>query len=260
MKIKFISGKQREFLLKTKMLKKCTWNELAAFLKINFESLKNWNGERRCIPEYVFVKILNSYPELQIYKKFIAELKENNWGQVKGGIAGSATVKERLKNPKYKMLWIKKCRVGGTNNIKRGLIRNWDVGFRNVGRRRFIGPNGEKMFTKAEKQIADFFVKNNIEYKYEPHIILNGNNYFPDFMIGKIIIERCGLASKKYFVSLRRKLNDYFKCKEKVILVLPKKIEKSLNKNVKINKKFITLIEDDNLSELAKLLENYGVE
>lgn len=258
MRLKFQKGKQKEFFLKIKKLKNCDWKNLATFLNINFETLREWVKERRYIPEDIFVKIINLYPQLKIYENYIIEKKENNWGQIKGGLSGGKAIKEKLKNDfKYRIEWVEKCRKGGINNINKGLIKNWEIGFRNIGKRKFIGPKGEKMFTKTEKQIAEFFAENNVKYEYEPRIILNGNNYFPDFMIDNLIIERCGVISKKYFNSLQNKLRDYLNWKGKVILIMPKNVERVLNKNVKIDEKFITITEDDNLSELTGLLGEF---
>ncbi len=262
MRVKFKKGKQRELLTRYKLLKKCSWRKLVDYLNVDWKTVRRWRDENHTLPFEVMEKIVREFPELRNLEQNILEIKHNNWGQVKGAKKLHNIVRKKLKTDiEYRKRWIEKCRIGGINNIKRGLIKNWDIGFRNIGRRKFIGPTGEKMFTKTEKEIAEIFVKNNIEYEYEPKIIFNGNNYFPDFRINCLLIEHCGLLSRKYFHSLKKKLKDYMDWKGKVILIIPKKNKKTLRKRVRINKKYIIFIEDKNLSELIELVKKIsGVE
>jgi len=256
MRLKFERKRQKEFLKKVKELKNCTWNELAIFLQIELEALKNWYKERILLPKNIFKKIIKYYPQLASYENFVIEEKSDNWGQVVGEIRGSETIIKKLKTDTlFRTEWIKNSKKGGNNNIKKGLIKNWDVGFRKIGIRKIIGPKNEKMFTEMEKRIAEFFIKNKIDYEYEPLLKIGGKNYFPDFQINKaFIIERCGVVSKNYFKSLQNKLNDYEKIKRNVVLIFPKKARNSFIRNIKIPKRFVYLVEDENFTELGDYL------
>jgi len=179
----------------------------------------------------------------------------DNWGRKRGAYAAHKTVRNKLRtDKKYRKRWVKKCRIGGRNNIKNGLIKNWDVGFRRIGRRKVKGPKNEMMFNKGEKNIAEFLLQMRINYQYEPLITLNGNHYFPDFLVNDIIIERCGLASKKYFQSIKRKFKDYKSWRGKIIIVSPKKMMEMFQKEIEIPKRFIRLIEDEDLTELDAIM------
>jgi hypothetical protein len=153
-------------------------------------------------------------------------------------------------------MWIRNSKRGGRNNIKNGLIKNWQIGFRNIGIRKFIGPKNEKMFTESEKRLAEFFFENKIEYEYEPLLKIGTKSYFPDFVINKIIIERCGVISREYFRNLQNKLNDYKRINKKVIVILPKRNKNTFLKNVKIPRNFVCLIEDKNLEGVTEFLKN----
>jgi len=259
MRLIFKKGVQNILFKELKDVENCSWRKLAIFLGAEWRQFRHWRDEELTLPADIFNRIKSRHPSFKKYDKFIIEERANNWGSRKGGILGWKTTSRKLKtNSEFRKKWIEKCRKGGINNIKQGLIKNWEVGFRNVGQRKFLGPNNEKMFTKTEKRIAEFFVKNKIKYEYEPLLNIKEHKYFPDFIIqNKIIIERCGLLSKKYFKSLRKKINDYSKLENQIVIIIPRKIYGTLKKNVKIPHKFITLIEDDNLTELTEFIGEY---
>ena len=255
MRMIFLNGKQRELITKYKNLKNCTWRKLSEVFNVDWKTIRNWRDEIYSIPDSVFDKIINEFPQLTKFKRFITVKLKDNWGKVKGAHVAHKTVRKKLKtDKKYREKWIKKCKLGGKNNIKNGPIKNWDVGFRKVSRRTVKGPKNEMMFNKGEKNIADFLLQMGIDYQYEPLITLNGNHYFPDFLINDIIIERCGLSSRKYFKSIKRKFKDYKSWKGKVIIVSPKKTLEIFQKEIEIPKRFISVIEDEDLTELEEVM------
>ncbi len=257
MRILFLRGKQKELLTKYKQLKKCTWNSLAKTFGVSIKTIKNWKNEEFTLPKDIFEIILSDFSELSKFKKYIQEEKKENWGQKKAGKYSWRKRKELIKtNSKFRSKWLKACKKGGISNVKKGLIKNWEIGFRNIGRRKITGPKGEKMFNKTERKIAQLLLTNGIDYEYEPQIKINGKNYFPDFIINDIIIERCGLYSKKYISALKKKLKDYLSWKGQIIIVLPSKVNKNLEKHLTIPKKFLTIIEDERFEE--KLIESLG--
>ncbi len=259
MRLVFEKGKQRALFQELKNVNGYSWRKLAKVMNLEWRKFRHLRDEDFTLPNFLFDKILEQFPNLRIYSDFIIEEREDDWGTRKGGILGGKAVAEKLKNDLvFRKAWVEKCRKGGTNNIRQGLIKNWEIGFRNVGRRRFLGPNDEKMFTEAEKRIAEFFAKKGITYRYEPKLIINGMTYFPDFIIkNNIIIERCGFLSKKYSITLNKKFRSYASLNNKVVIIIPKKIYKTFHRNVKIPKKFVKLIEDKNLSELTDMIGEY---
>jgi hypothetical protein len=53
---------------------------------------------------------------------------------------------------------------------------------------------GLKVRSNYEKETAEYFVQNNIEFQYEPLILLHGRQFRPDFYLPKhnLFIEICG--------------------------------------------------------------------
>ncbi|MBI2543179.1 MAG: hypothetical protein HYW24_03265 [Candidatus Aenigmarchaeota archaeon] len=258
MRIVFSKKKQYELFNEYKNLKNCTWRALSKTFNIDWRTTRHLRDGEFTLSSYIFEQMISEFPELKKFENFIVDKRDDNWGSKKGWKLALKTIRKKLKNDvSYRNKWIEKCKVGGANNIKLGPIKNWEIGFRNIGRRRFIGPKGEKMFTKSEYELAKYFNENKIPYVYEPKLEINGRNYFPDFKIRGFLIERCGLVSKNYFISLNRKLKDYNKLKKKVIIVMPKRMRDPILKNVKIPKNFIQVIEDDNLTQLRETIGEY---
>ena len=258
MRLFFKKGAQKKLLNEFKRLKNFTWVTTANYLKITHECLKNWTKERYSLPNEIFEKIIVEYPNLSRFENYIVDRKDDNWRFVKGGINSGKVIRNKMKSDfVFRKKWVEKCRIGGTNNIRNGLIKNWEIGFRNVGRRRFIGPNNEKMFTEKEKEIAEFLEKNQISYKYEPKLVLNKNTYFPDFIIKNFIIERCGFSSKEYFSSLKRKLKDYSCLNKNIVLVAPKNIKMKLEEMTKTYTNFVLVEENEKLSNLKNFITEF---
>lgn len=84
-RIKFDDGKQRLFLNKCINNLKCiSLRGLLQFgLKTNYNNLKNYYTERRLIPKSLFDDL--SHLAKISNKRLKIEIKESNWGQVKGG-------------------------------------------------------------------------------------------------------------------------------------------------------------------------------
>lgn len=255
MRLVFLNDKQKELITKYKELKNCTWRELSKVFNVDWKTIRDWRDEEYSISDLVFDKIIDEFPQLSKFKNFITVKLDDNWGAIKGAYESHKTVRKKLKIDKnFREKWIKKCRIGGINNIKKGYIKNWEVGFRKISKRQVKGPMDEMMFNKGEKNIAELLLRMGQNYQYEPLINLNGNHYFPDFLVNDIIIERCGLLSKKYFQSVKKKFKDYESWKGKVIIVISKKTMKIFKKEIEIPKRFIHVVEDENLTELEEAM------
>lgn len=90
----------------------------------------------------------------------------------------------------------------------------------------------------------------NKDYECERLINLNGKFYFPDFIVGNNIIERCGFSTNEYLGLLKNKVTDYINYWDgKIIIVFPKRLKKIIERLIPLNSK-INLITEDKLSEL----------
>lgn len=255
-RIKFKKGKQSKFLrLAAKRVG--SLRGLARFIGIPWGYFWYYLDEQITLPGKIFKKILplTSISQEEVMTGWIDKLLPKNWGAIKGAIKTSKIIKKKLKeNEEYRKKWIEKCKKGGAV-FKDKMIKNWDIGFRKAGRRKVIGPKGEKMFNQGEKNIATYLLSKGIDYEYEPLIRINGRPYFPDFIVGNMIIERCGFITKNYADILKRKINDYvYQWKGLIIFVGPKKVLKRLKKKVPISRKVLTILED-NLEYMAKMVQ-----
>jgi len=188
--------------------------------------------------------------EEKILDEWVEKILSGNWGRVRGGIK----TQQKLRiDPNFRNKW-RQIRKKAGRKIRVKFLKNWDIGFRKAGKRNTIGPKGEKMFNEHEKRIAEFLLAKNKNYEYERLIKLNGNFYFPDFIIGNTIIERCGFFTKTYLKVLKKKIEDYSKYwKGKVIIIYPDKFSDIIKSLIAENPKFI-LIKEDNLDDMAMVV------
>ena len=99
-----------------------------------------------------------------------------------------------------------------------------------------VTSKGEQVKSKAEKRIADYFMKNNINYVYEKEArrkglifsseISNPDFYLPDY---DVYIEYWGLVNadddwtrKQYVRNMKRKMAIYYKNNIKFISIYPR--------------------------------------
>jgi hypothetical protein len=84
MRIQFVKGMQRKFLLKVLEKIDCpTISELANRLNLNYSTLKNYFVEQRNIPENLFEDLC--YISKIDKSEFKFNLLGEHWGQIKGG-------------------------------------------------------------------------------------------------------------------------------------------------------------------------------
>ena len=74
--------------------------------------------------------------------------------------------------------------------------------------------SGLMVRSKYEKECVRFFEDNNIEFQYEPLILLSGRQYRPDFFLPKynLFIELCGYNHMPFYrdrVAQKRKLYEH---------------------------------------------------
>lgn len=245
MRLVFKEDYQRLLLTQYKQKGNYSWRQLSSIFEVDWKTLRWWRDEKGTLPKRVFEKIVKDFPEISSYKKYIKEEREDYWWKNKvSKLGGEATKKKIASDDAFRKKWIEKCKKGGLKAVAYGFIRNWDVGFRKIGKRKTIGPKGERMFNNKERSIAIFLMQNDFEYVYEPLINLNSHSYFPDFLVGNTIIERCGLWSEKYLKNIKQKCKDYLKWDGMIILATPKKMMKKMKEITPSSKKFIVMNEE----------------
>jgi hypothetical protein len=90
--------------------------------------------------------------------------------------------------------------------------------------RKFITKNGEAVYSKGEKEIADFLKKCGWKYEYEPEIRVDGRRYCPDFYLPKtnLYIEYMGMwEDQECQQEYRRKMATYLNNGMNVIFLYP---------------------------------------
>lgn len=255
-RIIFKKGKQSEFIrLAAKEIG--SLRGLARFVNKRWGYFWYYVNEEISLPYNLFESILPMTPltKDEVMATWVKEVRLRNWGNVIGGKKTGEIVKKKIKeDKKFRERWRKNCRKGG-NKLKSKFIKNWDVGFRKAGKRNVIGPKGERMFNRHEKNIALWLLSHDKDYEYERLLKINGRYYFPDFIVENIIIERCGVFTKSYFKTLKRKLNDYRKYwKGKVVIVSPRKFSNNLRTNMRVASNFLMVFEENGLDELGTVL------
>jgi len=74
--------------------------------------------------------------------------------------------------------------------------------------------DGLKVRSLYEKQAVEFFKENNIEFQYEPLMLLHGRQFRPDFYLPKhnLFIEICGYNHMPYYrIRVEKKKHLYSK-------------------------------------------------
>jgi len=225
-----------EIILKEKLNQR----EFAEILEVSRRGLRQWMKEERKLPELIFERILKTFPWTIIYKNYVRGILPKNWVQIKGGKIRS----------KMKTNLTKRDRIKGFKNAKIKLFQ-----------RKAIGPNGELMYNVNEKKIAEELMRNDIQYKYEPIISIGKNYAVPDFIVGNIIIERCGFGNwEPYWSNLKRKIKrlEKYDRKYKIVVLVPSNNLKMVIEKL-YNVKNITIFGEENLESLLNFIRAHGL-
>lgn len=199
-----------------------------------------------------FINKLSNSIKNTINKKMLDKNYYNKWIEKSklGSSIGLEKINNLLENDKrFRNKWIKNCKKGGDyiysnkigihsplniNKRKEGSL----LGLKNTSRK-FIGPNGEKMYNKLEYDTAKILLSNNLKYEYEKIFDSdNANGHIScDFMIKKDkrimlievtnwdkIEEKCYELNKKFTI-----FGKYYKGCIKVVVNI-NKIKKELYK------------------------------
>ncbi len=238
-KIIIEKGFQKKMFSEIISKEKLSQRKLAKMLKVSRSGLRHWMNEERKLPQLIFERILKLFPWTITYKNYFRGILPRNWVQIKGGKIRS----------KMKINLTKEDRIKG---FKKAKIK--------MHRRKVIGPNGELMYNNNEKKIAEELVRNKIRYEYEPIISLGKNYAVPDFVVGNIIIERCGFGNwKPYWSNFKRKVKrlQKYKKKYKIVVLVPSNYFKIVVKKL-CNTKNITIFKEENLELLLDFIRAHG--
>jgi len=114
MRVLFYRGVQKEFLVDAIKIAGSR-QTLTSKLDVSVNTLKKWVSEERTLPYGVFVKLLAKFPELDAYKNKIVEIRNDNWGQIKGGKKSINAIKIKFGYQEIK----KRQRNGGLSTAKK---------------------------------------------------------------------------------------------------------------------------------------------
>lgn len=139
----------------------------------------------RYLPPYEVVKAIHKLSdESENPIKLNIKLVPDNWGSVKGG-------KSKIKTHGTNLT--REDRIKGGRNAPKDperLRRISHLGFSKMIERKFRGPNGELLFNKLEKEVAEILHASGIDYAYELIIRLEKGFVIPDFVLkGGVVIE-----------------------------------------------------------------------
>lgn len=101
----FQKGKQREFILEVKKKTNLTWRYLAKLVGISLSTLNDSYKREKCSISYALFKKLCKVSNLRPNKflKCIKEVKDANWGRIRGGRIGGKKKKPNISKIKIKI-------------------------------------------------------------------------------------------------------------------------------------------------------------
>lgn len=233
----FSKGKQRELLLSTKEKLCLPWRDLASKLGIGYTTLREWRDEKWSMQLDVFNKIIDACPEQKNFEKYITERKEDAWGQKLGGFRTKQR-KHGFLDPAYTKQSISWKSKGGQIGS-----RKWHVRMKNEKPEEYhriqydrikqslkykCEFNGRKYRNNLELEIARILSENHVEFEYERSLNCGNRFYFPDFIIGELVVE-CTFWNdvEQRAKELSEKIENYNKLKlETVVVTTQRYIEK----------------------------------
>ena len=175
-----------------------SWRGLAGKLGISYTTIREWRDEKWSIRQDVLSRIILICPEQESYKQFIVELKEDSWGQKVGGLST-----KRLKHGFFDQAYTKQSSSWKSKGGQHG-TRKWHVRMKNEHPEEYSriqygriqqslkykhAFNGEKYRNLLELEVARILTEQKVKFEYERLLHCGGKCYFPDFTLGKLLIE-----------------------------------------------------------------------
>ena len=217
--------KNQKDIIKNAVTKANSYRRLSKITNIPKSSLFEYaNG--RPINE----KRLNSILSFLGLKKsnLIVEELPNNWKQIKGGKRLIEIKKEKGTFNKEMKKWqdfqakkLKKWHRFMKTKKPNEYYNLQYSRFKKIAEYKYTTLNGEKVRNSLEKETADTLYKLGIKYQYEPLIHVGKDYFFPDFLIGKNIIECTMWKGIEKAYKLKDKI-DILKKQFKVYVLIPK--------------------------------------
>lgn len=237
-RIIFTNGKQALFLISVMKNLKLSQRKISNLFGISRSTFRHWLYEDSHLPENILKECIKISPQSKVFLKFVTAKLPRNWGQIKGGKKRSkmkTNLNDELRKKAFKM-----------SKLQRKT-------------RRVVGPNGELMFNAGEKRIAEVLTENKITYKYEPLVTVCDRYFYPDFLVGKTIIERCGYSNwDGYWFKALRKFRYYDKFfAGKVIMIISAdsfKFAYARVENILRNVKNIIIIKENEIELLPRFI------
>jgi len=240
--VKFKRGKQNKLILKA-ILKAGSERKLETRLGIPHQTIHDYKDENCNLPldrTKLILKYVNkTYASI---KSDIEDLYPKNWGRVKGG-KNSYLIKVKngtfeanlsllkLSSSRRMKTWhkfMKKNHLGEYHKIQYGR-------FKKIGGYKYKDNKGQFVRNKWEQKLSNLIVSKNLDYEYEPLILIDKKAYFPDFKIKNILIEATMWKGYLKVDRLKTKIKNYRKDGFVPLIVVPKEYKKfyiSLGKSV----------------------------
>ena len=231
--LRFRSGKVKSLFIQA--LKKAgSERKLAFILEWPKIRIYQYKFEKVNISESNLRELL-SYLRID-YAPFIKrsnpKLLNSNWGKRKGGLN---CYKKKLENHTFELnhrlmrnASSKKMKIWHAEFKSRDPEKYYKLQykrFRKISQNNFKTINGILVRNRYEKEIADFLFENRFQFIYEPYVNVLGKAYFPDFLIGKSIIEVTAWKNpdSNRLNYLKKKIKDYNSAGFKVYFFIPTK-------------------------------------
>jgi hypothetical protein len=218
--------------------------KLAKLLKIPKTTVGYYQQEK-IFPTCVNLRKICKYIDFILDEKQIENKLSSNWRQSLGGEGCvkskllHGVLNDQLKFARQKLAlsgndfsaWHK--RMKKDNPTEYYLIQY--NRFKKIADYKYTTKKGEKVRNLLERDVANFFFDNNIEYLYEPLINIGNKYFFPDFLIKENIVIECTMwRGYDKAPKLVEKINS-LKKNYKVYVFIPEKLKKyytSIEKNL----------------------------
>lgn len=155
-------------------------------------------------------------------------LLPSNWGRKKGGRNSVAMKKKngtwisnldkmRKGSSRHQKAWHKRMK----REHPLDYYNSQYTKFKKVGGYKLVSMRGEKVRNSLEKEVADLLRQMGLEYEYEPLVKGKTGYYFPDFKVGKIMIECSMWRGEEKAYKLLHKIKDLQKAGYCVVVIVP---------------------------------------
>ena len=233
MRLEFLPHKQNKFI-QTAIEKVGNGKELGRLTNISADTIYSYRDEKFTISlekAQRIAKIMNV--KWEDVERDIKNKLPDNWGQKLGGkkLIKLKTSRgifpetvERLRKASSERMkeWHKEMKE---KHPKEYHIIQYNR-FKKVGNYKFKTKRGEKVRNELERDVANFLFDLKVDYEYETLVKGKRNYYFPDFLIGNIILECSMWRGEEKARKLKNKIRDLEADGFEVFVIIPENIRK----------------------------------